>query len=65
MTTENHILYGGPDVPLVHGDAKCLGEMIQRQFNANALKICFVGEAHRFGFIAVEFRLLIETHFYR
>lgn len=45
MTTDNRILYGGPDIPLVDGDAKCLGEMIQRRFNANASKICFVGEA--------------------
>ncbi|KAG4067238.1 hypothetical protein HA402_000229 [Bradysia odoriphaga] len=42
MTTDSNILYGGPDIPLVHADAKCLGEMIQRKFNVNASKICFV-----------------------
>ncbi|XP_037030650.1 4-coumarate--CoA ligase 1-like [Bradysia coprophila] len=42
MSSDSHILYGGPDIPFMHSDAKCLGEMIQRQFNANGSKICFV-----------------------
>lgn len=43
MTTDNNILYGGPDIPLVHDDAQSLGEMILRQFNENSMNICFVG----------------------
>lgn len=43
MTTANNILYGGPDVPFLHNDAKSLGEMILRQFNENSMNVCFVG----------------------
>lgn len=43
MTTEENILYGGPDVPFIHNDAKSLGEMILRQFKENAQSVCFVG----------------------
>lgn len=42
MTTDTNILYGGPDVPFIHNDAKSLGEMIQRQFKENAQNTCFV-----------------------
>lgn len=43
MTQDNNVLYGGPAVPLLHNDAKSLGEMILRQFKNHPMNTCFVG----------------------